>query len=114
MYIEDRIKNLEEQVIESQKIIQQLQDKTKRQTDIISCLIGGLFHKDTQQNFKQLLYDILDGKHDFSIVHELDISPWKQQPTTIQCEAIEETVEYLQSIIENLDIRIKKIEEKID
>jgi hypothetical protein len=89
MYIEDRIKKLKEQAIESQKIIQSLQDKTKRQSDIIGNLIFGLFHKDTQQTYKDFLYDVLDGKNDFTEIHESSFLTWQRHPTTIQCEAIE-------------------------
>jgi len=110
MYIEDRIKILEEQVSESQKIIEELRDQLTRQTGIIGNLINGLFYKDTQKDYKQLLYDILHREKDFSDIQASNISIGQQQPTTIQCEAIEDTIEYIQDVINTLDNRVKELE----
>lgn len=110
MYIEDRIKILEEQVSESKKIIEELRDQSTRQTGIICNLINGLFYKDTQKEYKQLLYDILHREKDFSDILESNITICQQQPTTIQCEAIEDTIEYIQCLINTLDNRVKELE----
>ena len=69
-----------------------LLDQVKRQGDILEQLIAGLFCDDTQGNYKQLLFDILQGDQGFSEMKGVDSSRWEQNPTTVQGDDLERRV----------------------
>lgn len=89
---ENKVVLLEGKLNETEKQMATLLDQVERQGDILEQLIAGLFCDDTQGNYKQLLFDILQGDQGFEEMKGVDSSRWEQNPTTVQGDDLEKRV----------------------